>query len=165
MMVDRINFKTASSIVELGVGTGPITAAVAKRLHPDCRYLGVELDEELHAYAKKRFPQMNIVLADAADLPQLMEEHDMPAADAILTGLPIPSIPKEPQRRILHGAAAVMKEGAPWLQITALGGFLQYYRNRFDEVIRHWVPHFPYPTGGFYECRGVRDQVVGSAPK
>jgi len=156
-MIGRINIETAQSIAELGVGTGPITAALDKAMPAECRYLGVELNPRLHAYASNRLPHRRIVHGNAADLESLLQEYEMPPLDAVFSGLPMPLIPEEPRKKILEAAKKCSKPEAPWLQITCFGTYYkQLYRDLFDHVEFHHVFDLPYLIGGYFECRGIK---------
>ena len=56
-IVGGIDFDSARCIVELGAGTGPITAELVRRVQPHTKLLVIELDPDLCARLKARFPQ------------------------------------------------------------------------------------------------------------
>src|SRR5207248_1711594 len=59
-----INFESVRCIVELGAGTGPITAELLRRAKPHTRVLVLELDADLCARLRRRFPDADIVEGD-----------------------------------------------------------------------------------------------------
>src|SRR5579859_4690591 len=66
-------------VVELGAGTGPITAELLRRAGPQCRCVIVELDPDFCARLRERFPAAEIVHADARDLARLLDERQIAA--------------------------------------------------------------------------------------
>ncbi|HMR67878.1 MAG TPA: rRNA adenine N-6-methyltransferase family protein, partial [Anaerolineae bacterium] len=54
------------TILELGAGTGAVTAVVAERMHPHSRLLAVEMDPDFAAVLRRRDPQAQVIEADAA---------------------------------------------------------------------------------------------------
>src|SRR5262245_38366120 len=57
-MVCWVDWTKVRSVVELGPGTGVFTQAILRRARPDCRYLGVEINPQLAALFRQRFPQL-----------------------------------------------------------------------------------------------------------
>src|ERR1017187_8606637 len=60
-------------VVELGAGTGAITAALLKRGIPADRILPIERSETMVKLLKRRFPSLNIALGDATELRSLLK--------------------------------------------------------------------------------------------
>ena len=58
-------------------------------------YLGVEKDRGMYEFLQRRFPDLDFVLGDAADALELCAARGLPAATAILSGLPL-ILMKEP---------------------------------------------------------------------
>ena len=74
-------------VVELGPGTGVVTAVVQQRLGPRGRHLAVELNPRFADALAARFPAVEVVCADARALPDLLAERGL-RADVVLSGLP-----------------------------------------------------------------------------
>ncbi|HEY5804180.1 MAG TPA: methyltransferase domain-containing protein [Lysobacter sp.] len=111
----------ARRVIELGGGTGAITRALLAGGILGRELLVLELNEELHAHLRARFPQVRIVLGDARDLAQLAGDEgylgDGPA-DAIVSGLGFLGMPAATQREILQASFACLREGGRFLQFT-----------------------------------------------
>ncbi|HEY5849171.1 MAG TPA: methyltransferase domain-containing protein [Lysobacter sp.] len=111
----------ARRVIELGGGTGAITRALLARGILGRELLVLELNEELHAHLRARFPQVRIVLGDARDLAQLASDEGYlgeGAADAIVSGLGFLGMPRATQREILQASFACLREGGRFLQFT-----------------------------------------------
>jgi phosphatidylethanolamine/phosphatidyl-N-methylethanolamine N-methyltransferase len=90
----------AQRIVELGAGTGAITAAL-RRHHPDVPLLAVELEPRLARQLRERFPTVE-VRAAAAHLV-LREATDLPGDTVLVSSLPFRSLP--PRLRLRSSVA------------------------------------------------------------
>jgi phosphatidylethanolamine/phosphatidyl-N-methylethanolamine N-methyltransferase len=75
-------------VVELGAGTGRVTDAVQDRLRGTGRHVAVEINPVLAARLAERHPAVTVVCADAARLPDVLTEHGIDHADAIVSLLP-----------------------------------------------------------------------------
>ena len=109
-------------VVELGGGTGVITAALLARGVPPARLVEVEQSERLAAHLRQRFAAVPVLQGDAAELPQLLarlddERRQLPVLH-IVSGLPLLSIPEPSRGRILAAGAAVLAPQGRLLQFT-----------------------------------------------
>jgi phospholipid N-methyltransferase len=149
-----IDFAGCRCIVELGAGTGPITAELIQRTPPSCRLLIVELDGDLCRHLRKRFPGADIAEADAADLDRLLDERGITQVDHIVSGVPLPSIPEEVRDRILEISARRLHGEGSFRQLTVMPWvYYRLYRRYFTDVRFRFVP-INLPPGGVYICRG-----------
>src|SRR5262249_4384 len=72
-------------VIELGGGTGSITEAVLEAGVARSRLFVVERDEALHDLLVRRFPQVRILLGDAAELTALLRPLGISRASAIVS--------------------------------------------------------------------------------
>jgi phospholipid N-methyltransferase len=93
-------------VVELGPGTGPFTAAIQRRLGGRGYHLAVEIDEVFAAVLRTRHPGVDVVLADAARLPELLADRGLPAADVVVSGLPWAAFAPARAGRVLAAVAS-----------------------------------------------------------
>ena len=158
-ILDGIDWATARTIVELGAGTGPITAEMVKRAHPDARLVVIELDPTLCGRLRDRFrgnPNVDVVLGDATRFGELLAERGIPKVDHVLSGLPLPSFPAVARDSILETAARTLTPDGTFRQLTVMPLiYYKLYRRYFDAVRFRFVP-FNLPPGGVYVCRGYR---------
>jgi len=107
---------SASRVVELGAGTGTVTAALlANGVAPGNLYL-VERDPQFVKILERRFPRCHIVSADALEL----EAQFGPNAgfDFVISGLPLLCFSPEKRYRLLQQALHLLKPHGRLHQFT-----------------------------------------------
>ena len=104
MMLKSAEAANAKTVVEIGPGTGAFTGRLLENLGTESRFFAVEVDPEMCARLRQRFPEIDLVNGDAAELPRLLSERDIDnGVDAIVSGLPWAAFPDEAQRKIMSG--------------------------------------------------------------
>jgi len=88
-------------VVELGAGTGAISAAIGPRLGPGSRHIAVEREPELLQALRRKAPWAEQVLGDAQDLSNRLTDLGVPQADIVLSSLPWANFDTDLQQRIL----------------------------------------------------------------
>lgn len=88
-------------VVELGAGTGAISAAIGPRLGEGARHLAVEREPELLDALRRKAPWAEQVLGDAQDLSGRLKDLGVSQADVVLSSLPWANFDPDLQRRIL----------------------------------------------------------------
>jgi phosphatidylethanolamine/phosphatidyl-N-methylethanolamine N-methyltransferase len=105
-------------VIELGPGTGPVTEAlVAHGVHPS-RLVLVEFNPTFCKLLKQRFPQADVVQADAYRLRDALTHYTRHEASAIVSGLPLMTKPRRTRLRLLSDALGLLKPSAPFVQFT-----------------------------------------------
>jgi phospholipid N-methyltransferase len=155
-VIGGIDFDAARCIVELGAGTGPITAELVKRVKPHTKLLVVELDPVLCGRLRARFPHVDVVQGDACHFDRLLAERGIGQVDHVCSGLPLPSFPDGLRNSILATSAKMLAPGGTFRQLTVMP--LVYYRLycRYFEDVRFGFVPLNLPPGGVYVCRGYR---------
>ena len=89
-------------VVELGPGTGAFTRAIQEHTGGRGRYIAVELNPGWAQLLGRRHPDVDVVRADARELPALLAERGITAVDAVVSGLPWVAYSPGPDGRGLH---------------------------------------------------------------
>lgn len=76
------------TVIELGPGTGAITAAIQRRLGGRGRHVAIERHPDWASLLQQRFPDVAVVHGDVADLTAIFAERGVGPADAVVSGLP-----------------------------------------------------------------------------
>lgn len=157
-MLAGIDFDAAECIVELGAGTGPVTAELAPRVRPHTKLVVIELDPLLCGRLRTRFPNLDVIQGDACRLDEYLAERGIAQVDHVCSGLPLPSFPPDLRDRVLETSSRVLSPAGTFRQLTVMPMvYYKLYRRYFDDVRFNFVPA-NLPPGGVYVCRGYRPQ-------
>jgi phospholipid N-methyltransferase len=152
-VVHGIDFATARCVVELGAGTGPITAELLGRSAGRCRALIVERDADFCRRLRQRFPGADVAQADARDLDRLLAERGVDAIDHVLCGLPLPSFKPADRDQVLDVVRRRLGHDGTFRQLTHMPWvYYPLYRRYFDQVQFRLVFR-NLPPAGYYICR------------
>jgi len=105
-------------VIELGAGTGHVTKALLAAGVPPARLALVERDAELAAFLRRHFRGPQIVEGDAARLPRLLAAHGIERIAAVVSSLPLLSLPAEVVNGIVTGVFEALPRGAALVQFT-----------------------------------------------
>ncbi|MEU9837136.1 methyltransferase domain-containing protein [Streptosporangium sp. NPDC048047] len=111
-------------VVELGAGTGVFTAEIQRRLGGRGHHLAVEINPRMAGLLADRHPEVDVVAADAAQLPFLLRERGLAGADVVVSGLPWASFPDGLQVRLLEAVRSAMGPDAAFT--TFAYGFVRH---------------------------------------
>lgn len=158
-------------IVELGPGTGACTAAIQRRLAGRGRHLAVEVNERFAALLAARYPDVDVAVADARSLRDVLAERGQRQADVIVSGLPWAAFAPGLQDDLLD---AVTDTLAPQGAFTTFA--YTYTRwapparrlrrllvSRFEEVVLGGTVWANVPPAFVYYCRRPRTSTPAGA--
>jgi phosphatidylethanolamine/phosphatidyl-N-methylethanolamine N-methyltransferase len=104
-------------ILELGPGTGVFTRALLARGVRESDLTLIEFGAEFIGKLATRFPQARILQMDAGRIAEAGLFADMPVG-AVVSGLPLLSMPPAQISSILAGAFSVLRPGGSFYQFT-----------------------------------------------
>ena len=107
----------AGPVLELGPGTGVFTRALLARGVAEQDLTLVEFGEEFAHMLALRFPQARVLRMDATELDRQPLFEQRPLA-AVVSGLPLLSIPDPSVEAILAGSFSYLRPGAAFYQFT-----------------------------------------------
>jgi phosphatidylethanolamine/phosphatidyl-N-methylethanolamine N-methyltransferase len=105
-------------IVELGAGTGAVTAALVEQGIESHRMVLVESNPGFCRLLHARYPDATVVQGDAYALRRLLGHLLGAPAAAVVSGLPLFNKPLKFRLRLLAEAFALLAPGAPFVQFT-----------------------------------------------
>ena len=154
----------APVVVELGPGTGAVSAVIAQRLPAGARHLAVELDPDMVAFLRRTRPELEVVPGNAANLGALLAERGISSVDAVICGLPWALFDDPTQTALLAEISrAIGSTGAfttfAYLHGMTLGAarrFRRTLRETFDEVLVTATVWRNLPPAFVYVCRRPR---------
>ena len=124
------------TVVELGPGTGAVSAVVARRLPPGARHLAIELDPAMVGHLRRAHPDLEVVRGDARRLPALLAEHGVQCADAVVCGLPWALFDDATQTEVLAGISTAIGPTGAFTTFAYLQGMALPAARRFRATLR-----------------------------
>lgn len=119
-MVDAVGpVPDGSVIIELGPGTGVFTRELVKRF-PQAKVVAVEINEVFAARLALAAPGATVVTGCAASLDAHLAALNLSPNDvvAVVSGLPLLSLPGDLPRQVLGAVAGVLGPGRRYIQFT-----------------------------------------------
>ncbi|HWL28771.1 MAG TPA: methyltransferase domain-containing protein [Burkholderiaceae bacterium] len=115
-MARQIPASSEGLVIELGGGTGSITQALLDHGVPPERLLVVEFSISFVRQLRQRFPQLNVIHGNAADLSLWVPSGTK--VNAIVSSLPLCSLPEPITQSILHQWSMLLHEDGVAIQFT-----------------------------------------------
>ena len=115
-ITSEISSKTGN-VLELGPGTGVFTKALLARGVAPKNLTLLEFDPKLAKHLRVRFPDVRIVSECATKLESL-GLYDEKGIGAVVSGLPLLSMPQNTIHSILEGAFSQLRDGGAIYQFT-----------------------------------------------
>ena len=151
----------APVVVELGPGTGAVSAVIAARLPEHARHLAVELDPAMVSYLRRTRPGLEVVHGDARELGALLAEHGVTKVDAVICGLPWALFDDGTQAEILGEISRAIGDTGAFTTFGYLQGmvlpaahrFRRTLRETFDEMLVSATVWRNMPPAFVYVCR------------
>lgn len=112
-MVETINFKSASCIMEYGPGTGVFTDKILKARKSDTILLIFETNEVFYNLLQEKYknePNLHIINDSAEHIEKYMAKYHIPWADYIVSGLPFTSLPQIASANILKQTQSHLRQ-------------------------------------------------------
>ena len=106
--------QTTGRVVEFGPGTGRLTKAILDTGVLASNLTMFELDAVFASHLRAAFPGTTLHLAGADTAP----DHVAPGVGAVVSGLPLLSMPDAISTAIVTAAFKILAQGAPYIQFT-----------------------------------------------
>src|SRR5215468_4376526 len=105
-------------VIELGPGTGAVTAALVEQgIEPE-RLVLVEFNPSFCQLLRARYPEATVVQGDAYAIRRLAGSLIRRPAAAVVSSLPLFTKPMKFRLRLVNDAFDLMHPGAPFIQFT-----------------------------------------------
>jgi phosphatidylethanolamine/phosphatidyl-N-methylethanolamine N-methyltransferase len=105
-------------VIELGPGTGAVTAALVKQGVDPSRLVLVEFNPAFCRLLRTRYPEATLVQGDAYTIKRLLGSLLRHPAAAVVSGLPLFTKPLRFRLRLLADAFTLLAPEAPFVQFT-----------------------------------------------
>lgn len=114
----QVDIDQPGLIIELGAGTGVVTNALLEANISPRRLLVIEREPKLCGILAVQFPDLDIRCEDATHLDALMEKMGNPEISAIVSSLPMITLPKSVTAVIQKKMAKLIGENGVIVQFT-----------------------------------------------
>ncbi len=147
-MTNNITPKVPQIIVELGAGTGNVTAYILKKMHPASKLYCFEIDPSFTVDLEEiTDPRFFLIKESALDI---LKYIDVASVDIIISTLPLTLFKPEERRQLLTDCRTIMKpEGV--LRQFLYSFQKKYFRAIFDEINTH-IAVINLPPAVIYCC-------------
>ncbi|MFK8164916.1 MAG: class I SAM-dependent methyltransferase [Lewinella sp.] len=133
--IDRIDFSTARTIVELGAGDGVITEHILKRLHPEGKVIAFEVSPELCDDMRAIGDPRLVVAQDSAEnIREWLDKIGAEKADHVVSAIPFAALPKDLGKAIVKAAKDNLRSGGCYNQVHYSLKTKGYYEEAFGKV-------------------------------
>ena len=135
-----IDYEKARLIIEYGAGVGNISIELLRRMHKDAKLLVFELNAELAEFLKKEFEDKRIIVSgrSAADVEEVLREHNLGQADYIISGVPFSTIPKDIGKKIVEATKLALKPDGKFLVYQFKSKVLELLEPNFKHIERNF---------------------------
>lgn len=114
-MAQWLPLETESPVLELGPGTGIVTAELLAAGLPPERLVAVEKSDKLAGYLSARFPRSRIIAGDALELDRHLAGERF---GAVISSLPLKVFTPAQVQNIAAQIENLLLPGAPWVQFS-----------------------------------------------
>lgn len=117
-MAAQVDLTIPGPIVELGPGTGAVTAALIDRNVDPSRLILLEFNEEFCELLQRRYSAARVLQGDAYALMRTLRKELPEPAAAVVSSLPLFTKPPRNRIALLEAAFCLMRPNAPFIQFT-----------------------------------------------
>ncbi len=117
-MAAIVDPSVAGPIVELGPGTGPVTAALLERGIDPSRLVLVEYDDTFCKTLRGKYPNVKVVQGDAFALDETLRGHASEPLAAVVSSLPLLNFAQEQRNKLIDVAMKMLRPRSPFIQFT-----------------------------------------------
>lgn len=160
-MVRASNLHAASSVVELGPGSGAFTGHILASLPTGAHFTAIEKCPILAKEVSSKFPKARIIEGCATRLSDHLNEKNIPRPNAILSGLPWAIFDAKLQKSILNEVHGTLLEDGIFSTFAYYGPhrlaagqrFRKSLESTFRQVRRTPVVMKNFPPAFVYYCK------------
>lgn len=118
MMAAPVDPDLPGQVLEIGPGTGPVTAALKARGVDEERLVLIEYNPEFVALLRQRFPKATVLHGDAYDVIGMTAGMLNGPLAGIVSSLPLLTKPVPRRAKLLNDCFELAHPGAPFVQFT-----------------------------------------------
>jgi phosphatidylethanolamine/phosphatidyl-N-methylethanolamine N-methyltransferase len=117
-IIDLAEVRSAQTIVELGAGVGNTARAILDAMPESATFLSIEINPAFCTLVRRiRDERLIVHCGSAEELRTVISQYQLPAPDAVVSGIPFSTMPRTAGSRILE---------AIWSVLAPRGRFVAY---------------------------------------
>lgn len=153
-LLDQVDWRKASTIVEYGPGVGTFTGEILRRLRPGGTLVAIDTNRDFARYLTRTLPddRLHVVEGSAEGAQDNLRERGLGRADYVISGIPYSTMDPAVRERILHTTHDVLQPDGSFLVYQFTRAVLPYLRRVFPHVHQEFEPRNIMPARLFY-CR------------
>ena len=163
-MIDGINFDECETVIELGAGTGAVTALLLQAARGKCRAIIVERNPVFCERLAERFPSAEIVAGDALKLTNILKRLKIRTIDHVLSTLPINWFPAQQRTAFLATICQHLQSEGSFRQLSHLPWSQRALYAQHFAAVSCPIEWRNLPPAGCYICREPRSAQNISVP-
>ena len=137
-LLKSVDWARAGVIVEYGPGVGTFTAEILRRMRGDARLVVIETNGDFVQFLRESLPdaRLQVVQDSAAHVRTVLRRLGLPAANYIISGIPLGSMPEPVRANIVGESHAALAPGGAFLVYQFTARVLPALRRTFGDVRR-----------------------------
>lgn len=129
-------FAEARTIVELGPGDGPVTAAIRQRLNGHQPvFFALEINETMCRQLRERFSDLLVYCDSAARIGDYLQQNGRTHADCVISSIPWAAFDAKLQKELMGAVLAAMRPGARFVTFTYVTSLAMPSGRRFRRFL------------------------------
>ena len=135
-IIEKINFKKASIIVEYGPGNGVITKILLDNMKPDAELYAFETNKDFFNNLSEIKDKRLVIINDDAENAKniLKNSYQIEKVDYIISTIPFTFIEKQKRKRIIYKSFALLKEKGIFITYQYSWLILNLIKKQFKNV-------------------------------
>lgn len=114
----QVDIGKEGAVVEIGAGTGVVTKALLGVGVSKNNLLVIEREKQFYNLLERDFPELRLLCADAMNLEAVLQKSDVSKVNAIVSSLPLLSMPSSVRLVIEEQMAKAIGDGGIIIQFT-----------------------------------------------
>ena len=133
-MLGKIDFSSATLVVEFGPGNGVFTRKILAKMRPDARLIVYELNAAFYEKLKAEVsdPRMTLIHGSAESIRAYVNAHHLQGVDCIISSLPLANFPPAVVENILASSHAVLRPDGKYIQFQYTPTQHQQFKQTFS---------------------------------
>ena len=158
-VLQAVDWANARVIVEYGPGVGTFTAEILQRMRADARLVVIETNRDFVRFLRTSFPdeRLHVVHESAACVRKVLQRLGLPAAQYIISGIPLGSMPEPVRAQIVGETRAALAPGGGFLVYQFTARVLPVLQRTFGSVRRSFERRNLPPAQLFVCATGLAD--------